>query len=294
MTRIRPHCTLFFAAALAAFAQSAHVALSDRLRAWVGEIESLSGGKVILARIYTDPLRNQLQLPADADEPQVLARYLSDPGFRAQFTAAHALSLNYQGPEGRLHYVLLNMAFGDQWAAEGEEGLIGHELGHAWLNARGYRAPEYVPGPRACVASLAGDIVQHVLIRAEMDRRGIPFREFWVRQLEAENPESGAGPCRRLILLAQLVDARLGLGQARWEDLARLEEKVARSNPLIPPYAGAISEFLRGAELGSEAGFGRALEFVRRQLERLYDGLPAGSGLRSQLSENKEEISAPH
>jgi hypothetical protein len=285
MKGIRPHCTLFLAMALSAAAQPAPGDLPQALRPWVSEIEDLSGGRVILVRAYADPKRDAVLVPVAVERGEVLDRYMKDPGFRRQLGAANALSLNYEGPEGRLHYVLMNMAHSARWAGV-EDGLLGHELGHAWLNARGFRSPEYARGPRACIAALSGDMVQHVLIRAEMERRGIQYRGFWVRQLEAELPGRDDDPCRRLILLTHLVDALLGFGAAEWNGLERYEAAIRETNPLVPPYAAEIAAYLKAASLSEPAGFAEAVCAVRSRAERLFAGLPSESA--RQLLENKE------
>ncbi len=268
-----PPCTLFACisiACAAAFAQSAHVKLPEALAGWAEETERLSGGKIALARIYTDPLRNALVLPEDAPYPELLSQYFSDPSFRAQFAAAHALSVNHSGPEGRIHFILLNMSLSEQWTGA-EDEVLAHELGHAWLNARGYRAPSFEPGPRACIATITGDLAQHVLIRAEVARRGLGYRNYSNRQIDAELPEPAAAPCRRLILLVHLVDARLGLERERW---AALEDRLRRTNPLVPACADQIEAYLRQSDLTSTSGFEAALKTIRPLVERLYDGVP--------------------
>ncbi len=296
MKSLRTHCTLFLAATLTAGAQFAPAELPPSLRSWGSEIESLSGGRVILVRVYADPQGDAVLVPAGVERGEVLDRYLKEVGFRRQLGAANALSLNYEGPEGRLHYVIVNMAHSSRWTGV-EEGLIAHELGHAWFQARGFRSPEYVPGPRGCVAALAGDIVQHVLIRGEMERRGISYHPFWIRQLEAESPEAEVDPCRRLILLAHLVDARLGLTSADWSGLDEYEASISRTNPLVPPHALEIAAYLKKADLSGPARFAEALAFVRSRAGRLFDGLPSerlqDSEMPRQLVENKEESQSP-
>ncbi|MCC6861395.1 MAG: hypothetical protein IT158_22695 [Bryobacterales bacterium] len=281
---LRSHCILWLAAALAAGragAQSAHVHFPEPLAAWAREIERVSGGAVRAARIYTDPLRNELRLPADAPAPELIAHYLRDDSFRAQFAAAHALTVNHNGPRGKTHLILLNMARADEWTGE-EEGLLAHELGHAWLDARGFAAPVYVPGPRSCVGVLAGDIVQHVLIREETERRGVSQKGYWMRQLRSSGTQPAPEPCQRLIQLAHLVDARLGLTGRDREVLARFESGYRASAPRLPEYARAIEAVLAG-DPGGREGFATTVRRVREILESVYDGAPF------QATENKEE-----
>jgi hypothetical protein len=281
---LRPYCILWLATALGAAGargQSAHVSFSDSLEMWAREIERTSGGTVLAVRIYTDPLRNELRIPDDAPLSDLIAHYLRDAGFRAQFAAAHALTVNHAGANGKTHLILVNMARADEWSGE-EQGLLAHELGHAWLDALGFASPVYVPGPRSCVGVLAGDIVQHVLIRSETERRGVSQRRYWMRQLQAGGPQPAGEPCQRLIQLARLVDARLGLESRDQAFLKRLESEYASADPGLLDYAGAVERAL-DPKITERAGFSASVQRVRAILERLYDGTPP------QATQNKEE-----
>lgn len=281
---LRPYCILWLATALGAGSaggQSAHVRFSQPLQNWAQEIERTSGGTVRAVRVYTDPLRNELRIPEDAPRPDLIAHYLRDAGFRAQFAAAHALTVNHTGARGKTHLILLNMARSNEWNGE-EEGLLAHELGHAWLDARGFASPAYVPGRRSCVSVLAGDIVQHVLIRAETERRGVSQRRYWIRQVRAGGPQPAGDPCQRLIQLARLVDARLGLEGTDRAVLERLESEYQTAAPELRDYAGAVERALDG-KLTEKVGFTTSVERVRAILERVYDGTPL------QATQNKEE-----
>ncbi len=261
----------------AATEPSAAVRLSDRLAAWKAEIEAVRASKVVLARIYTDRERNEIVLPADADERPLLRQYFLNPAFLAEFIHMHAANLTHIG-EGRLvHFVLLNMARAEEWGAE-EEAVIAHEFGHIWLFVNNYPAPAFEGKADSCVAIQAGDAVQHVLIRDEMRRRGIDFIPYWVRNLRAqlEALEAG-GPepfrsipvCRQMAMLTQWIDARLGLSAESWEDYERYELAMARSFPHLREPAGEIAGMLRGIELSDLQRYTAALRAVLLKMSAL-------------------------
>jgi hypothetical protein len=224
-----------------------------------------------------DPASHELRIPEDAEGREILARYFRQPAFRTQFIAAHALTINHQGPEGKLHFILLNGASAAQWTGM-EDALLAHELGHAWLDERGYKSPAYAAAERSCVAIHAGDMVQHILIRDETNRRGIAARHYWLRNLRAasaylENRPAGQAepPCQKLIRLTQLLDVRLGLSQQDWDGFDHFLELYQTSYPDLLTHADAMESFLRDHDVSQPADFAAALEFVKDRLERLYD-----------------------
>jgi hypothetical protein len=258
---------------------SAAVPLTERLSAWKGEIERLGGGRVIPVRVHHDRARNLLVLPSDTPERAVARRYFLQPDFVAAFNAAHALTLNYDGPEGRLHFVLLNMARAAGWAG-GEESLIAHEFGHAWLEARGWTRPEYGGGPSACIRIHAGDIVQHVLIRAEMSRRGYSWRDYLAPDLEEtlaglEREDRTAPPadvCRRAWRVALWIDVRLGLPD--WSGRDRFLDACERAWPDLRPLAGELSEHVAAARLDDHEEYRRLMDLVEGRMRELLEPLP--------------------
>jgi len=194
------------------------VELSPALTEWKSEIEAASDGRLIAVRIFTDPVNRQIRLPPDIPAIEVLERYLDNTAFLEQFTLAHALTIDYQGVEGRLFFVLLNMALAGGWGGD-EDALLAHEFGHVWLNLHGYPSLAF-RGAEACVALHASDIVQHELLRQDFRRRGIDYDSFWIRNLERAHLELAArqgqaaaeeSPCRRLAGLTLWIDVRLGL-----------------------------------------------------------------------------------
>ncbi len=244
--------------------------LARPLAAWRSEIEE-RGGQVVIVRVPFDRERNVITLPDDTPQRAVLRRYFMDQTFLAQFAGMHAVSVNYDGPEGRYHFILLNMARAAEWEGA-EDALIGHELGHAWLAARGYLALDYRPGPESCLAVHAGDVVQHILIRREMERRGIAFRDYWVRVLDRawplfETPPPADLPaCRKLERLALWLDVRLGLSRQSWERFERFDAAFRKNYPALAGRGAAVEERLRGADLEDLEDYWPALWETTRQL----------------------------
>lgn len=256
---------------------SAAVRLSDRLAGWKAEIEAVRASKVVLARIYIDRDRNEIILPADAEERPLLRHYFFNPAFIAEFTHMHAANLTHI-EEGRLvHFVLLNMARVEEWGAE-EEAVIAHEFGHIWLFVNDYPAPAFEGRSDSCVAIQAGDAVQHVLIRDQMRRRGIDFNPYWVRNLRVQlEALENVGPeafrslpvCRQMAMLTQWVDVRLGLSAERWEDYDRYEAAMERSFPHLKEPAAEIARMLEGAGLSEPEAYTAALRAVLLKMSAL-------------------------
>lgn len=254
--------SIWLALAAQVLAQSGYVALSKSLLGWKKEIEQKGGGKLMAVRVYTDPLRNELQLPGDTEQRTILRRYLLDESFRALLAGARSLSVSYNGSEGKFHFVLLNMALADGWSGQ-EEALLADEFGHAWLAALGYAAPDFRSGPAACVGVQAGNVVQHPLIRAELDRQGIPYRQYWVRTLEPAlaRPESGSvvplskiPPCDRLAQLALWLEVRLSLSPELWENFSRFQQMMAKRFAEMQPYAEQIETRLTEMKRSAPSG----------------------------------------
>jgi len=265
-------------------AQSSFVALSKSLLDWKKEIEQKGGGKLIPVRVYTDPLRNELRLPEDTEQRAILRRYFLEESFRGLLAGAHSLSVNYRGSEGKLHFVLLNMARAEQWGGQ-EEAVLADEFGHAWLDALGYAAPDYRPGPGACVGVQAGNVVQHLLIRGELDGRGIPSREYWVRTLEPAlaRLESGTAvplkaipPCERLAQLALWLEVRLCGSPELWQNFSRFQQMMSKHFPEIQPYAEQIETRLRELKrsgpgpLPAREAYQSALDYTLAKFTELY------------------------
>ncbi len=262
-----PHCiVVVFCLAAASIPASGY---GGPLEQWKQEAGQLSGGTIEVIRIGG---RTSPKLP------EVVARAMADPSFRQNLAAAHALTVNWEGPQ-RAHYVLLNMALAGQWENT-EEGLLAHEVGHIWLNARGFHSPAYEPGPRACVGILAGDIPQHILIRDEMARRGIDGSRYWLGNLELAMHSTGKSsgnlprrlePCQKLVVLSQWMDARLGATPDTWPEWECFEALQRKVYSWLLPYADTLENLLRGAHLRMPAEFARTVMRVRTLLESILD-----------------------
>ncbi|HXG33044.1 MAG TPA: hypothetical protein VNJ11_06750 [Bryobacteraceae bacterium] len=264
-------------AAAASDSGSASVRLSPQLARWKAEIETQGQTKVVLARVYTDAERNELVLPPDTEARPVLSRFFLQESFREQFVRTHAMSVTYSGAEGRFSFVVLNMALASEWE-QAEEAVIAHEFGHAWLAALGYGAPPYEAGERSCLAVHAGDIVQHVLIREEMDRRGIAWRSYWVRNLNAalerlESQAAGAplAPCQMAAIAALWADTRLGFSERQWGELPRFLSALEEKFPAARLWAERLVACVSHREVRDRAAYHVTLGEVSAILAGLWD-----------------------
>lgn len=188
----------------------------QNLESWQTEIEARLGEPV---RILTWP-----NLEVDPEDWPLLQGHLQNAAFLQAVGQARGITLNLSVAGRQLPFVFLHPA-----RMPGHEdaraAILGHELGHLWLMANGFAMPAFDGGPRACLAIHTGDIVQHELMRREMDRRGIAWREFaaWdyeqAWQAVKERPVGGAGnACTRAHRLSLMVDIRAGFPgeQAEW------------------------------------------------------------------------------
>lgn len=263
-------------------AASARVELSPDLAEWKREIEAAASRPILLARVYTDPEGKELLLPPDAPERPAIAALLHQESFVRQLVDAHALSVTVESPRP-LSIVLLNMAREREWRQQ-EEALLAHELGHLWLEARGFGAPRMLGG-FACEAIHAGDMVQHVLIRRELRARGIAYIPLWVRTLEpalAELKRSPAPPagCRAIGRLALWVDVLAGLTEDQWPARAEFLEKLAATSPELAPQAAGIARRVTAADLDDIAVYRAVLRDVLETVLALAraaaPGVPSG------------------
>ena len=261
---------------------SAKVALSPRLLEWQREIEAQSGGQLLPVRVFVETQGGvpTYVLPQDAPQRPVLAHYFEDVNFRTQFVRTHAVSINYTGAEGRLSFIVLNM---DRFKGD-EEILLSHEFGHAWLHARGLRAPalamgQGAAGQAACQALHVGDIVQHILIREEQTRRGFDFRPGWTRDLEAaaqnlehQVPETQppADACLRLERLALMIDVESGLTDGQWARRRPFLDRLPSGDPGLADLAHRLSRILRGFDLGDPTEYYMALGTVMSASHLLF------------------------
>ena len=249
------------------------VLLTGPLEMWRLEIE-----KTGPQTVYLLALAPGSRVPDGTAHKSILEQFTDNPNFQEQFARAQALSITYQGPEGRLSFVLLNTK---QTPPEDEPYVIAHEFGHLWLKARRYPAPAYFGGPSSCLSILAGDAVQHVLIRGEMDRRKIAWREPWLRSLTAALGAMEAQPdpqqpdrCQAVAQAVLWMDVSLGLTDAQWPERARFLETLSKQYPMTQPVAAELAAELKKEDLVSKPDHQRALGLVFTRLKRMAMTLP--------------------
>ena len=122
---------------------SSRVALTPRLAKWKSDIEATGKTTVVLARVYTDTARNELQLGDDAEFRPSLEKLLSHRAFTTLFIQTFAMNVNLNTGIRPISVVLLNMARSTDWKGE-EDAVIAHEFGHIWLHVNGYPALDAV------------------------------------------------------------------------------------------------------------------------------------------------------
>jgi hypothetical protein len=274
---------ILLAVAWCAAAQTGEVPLSKALWEWKREVERRSGGQVILVRVATDKAANTMSLPQGMKYRDVLTRYFRDENFVAQFYRSHATTVAYNGFEGTLFFVVLNMALAPQWEGV-EDGVIAHELGHIDLLARGY--PAWATGggtDEQCLATQAGDAVQHVLIRDEMSRRKTAYFDYWRRNLDAvvRTMESGGetGPaldvCQKAARVALWTDVRMAFGDGKgWPRSAAFEQQMRKASPELKPLVDDIEKQLRQAAIWDKERYMAVLYDVLQTMQRLSRPLP--------------------
>lgn len=240
---------------------------------WRLEIEKTGPQKVFLL-----PMAPGDPVPAGTRYIDILEQFTDNPNFQQQFQNAQALSITYQGPEGRLSFVLLNTK---QTPKEDEPYVIAHEFGHLWLKALKYPAPAYFGGPSSCLSILAGDAVQHVLIRGEMDKRNIEWRDPWLRSLrtamdalEAQTNPPPPDRCQAITQAVLWMDVSLGLTDAQWPARARFLELLATRFPVIQPVARDLAAELKKENLTMKPDHQRALQTAFTRLKQMALTLP--------------------
>ena len=252
--------------------------LSAPLAQWKQEIEKESHAPLVIARVYRDRQQNTITLPPDTPQRDIAKSYLMKEEFVRQLMQSYALLISHHGPAGLVNIIMLNMDRKAEWASE--DAIIAHEMGHVWLKALDYPVPIIQDGPNMCLGIETGDVVQHILIRREMDRRGIDYLEGWRRDLDAalqkledEPAESSpTEPCRRLRLAALWLDVRLGLTDATWPNRPRLEAELRTHAAPMLPIVDQIETYLRGVDVASKPVHGEALSFVLERLKLIARG----------------------
>lgn len=252
---------------------AAAVTLTAALLSWKAEIES-NGVAVVVAELQS-LASGALEAASETPHRDLLAPYLESEDFSRQFALMHASMVFQRAPGREVAFVLLNGARRAEWEPW-QEALLAHEFGHAWIKSLKYPTPVFVPGPHACLAVHTGDITQHVLIRRELDRRGIEYRKHWLDLLERAIPvmQTSAPPpeedrCARARLAAEWVDVKLALQPGEWPAQASYEAAVRRYMPEIVSTVERITNYVRGCDLADRGQHREALKAVFEMLKDL-------------------------
>ena len=267
---------------------SSSVVLSDALLEWKKDIEAIGWGKVVLARIYKDRERNLIVLPQDTEQRPVLRRYFLNESFLEEFIAMDAVAINYKGAEGRFHFILLNMQREPDWRGH-EEALLAHEFGHIWLFAQNYPFPVYDGKGASCLSIVAGDMVQHILIREEIRQRRIVYLPFWIGNLEkaldvlersdADFPAE-VSVCRLASELGQWMDVLLGLSEESWDKYDRFLKAMELRYPELKPSVDQFHGLLIDSDVSDQDVHLKVLQEILMKMYELPDSLsPAGGTL---------------
>jgi hypothetical protein len=243
------------------------LALPAPLEDWKAEIEARAFNRIEIVRIPGDPV--------PVEDSEVLYSYFNRPDFRDSFSRAQALTFRYE-KEGRSRsLILLNLPMMQQ-TQNSPAALIAHELGHLWLASLGFIPPAYEPGPRGCLAIHSGDIVQHILLRAESDRRGIPWRPSYERDYTAASeslrgdPNQGAGDaCYRAQRLSLMIDVRTGFEPKSFAAREEYLTALARQDPEAEAIAIELIEAFDGKLELEKTSYAWAIEQSRLAVERL-------------------------
>ncbi len=167
----------------------------------------------------------------------------------------------------RVSFIVLNMSRAAEWQAF-EDPILAHELGHVYLDVRGYRSPGLRPGTPVCEAVHTGDLVQHILIRPEMARRGIDYVPWMAATLEPVierlqmPPAAGGSKCGQLARLSMWLDASLGLTAEDWPRLPEFVDVLNRSFPELVPIEAGLRNRLAAMDVSSRAGYQAALRLA--------------------------------
>ncbi len=253
---------------------AAAIALSAALLSWKAEIES-KGVAVVVAVAEKEEASGRFSVPPDTPRREFLEPWLASPDFAGQFALMQATMVYQRAPGGDVAFVLLNGAWRSSWEGH-EEAMLAHEFGHVWLKAEKFPSPVFVPGPHACIAIHTGDIAQHVLIRKEMERRGIDYRRQWLGGLERAISlmETAAPPpeddrCARARLAAEWVDVKLGLEPGAWPAQPRYEAAARRYMPEVVSTVERIAGYVRSHDMNDRTRHREALVAVFEMLKDL-------------------------
>ena len=231
---------------------------SSVLDNWRAEIEKLDHSRVLVMRVTED-----MPPPADPAARSVITQVFQTPGFTVQFALAEAMSVT----NGKYHFILINPLLTPE---KNYDAVLAHELGHLWLKAQGYPALVFQGGDAGCLIVNAGDVVQHVLIRAELDRRNIEWRDHWLENLKKTTEflqQNGASQprapiCQRLGQLALWVDVKVGLESNGWKGFTEFESAMSKSFPELRQPTEDLAVYLAKIDLTNKSVHRQALTFV--------------------------------
>jgi hypothetical protein len=122
---------------------------------------------------------------------------------------------------------------------------------------------------------MTGDLLQHGLIRAELDRRGIDYNPYWtgvldqsLAHLESTEPQplEEVETCRLMSQLTTWVDARLGLSPVIWPNYDRFTGQLKRHFPILEQTANILSGDLGAADLEDPQVYQVQLENTLNQM----------------------------
>jgi hypothetical protein len=262
-------------AALAVCAPLMAQTLTPALMQWRQEIEK-EGRPVHITKVDHDPANNTYGLPRGTPHRELFAGYLRTSEFLADFQHLYAATVTHNAKGAEAYLIMLNMARFDEWK-DAAEAVLAHELGHLWLQSRGYPAPAYQPGPLSCVSMFSGDVVQHILIRQELDRRGIQHRRLAQRVLDATARHLAANPkppesdrCLLVRQAAQLVDAALGMRGESWPGREAYDAIWRDKLPEIEAPAASLITYLRNRDVSPREAHQEAIKFAYEKLAGLF------------------------
>lgn len=247
--------------------------LTPALEHWKKEIEG-AGVPILLARVAHDAGTNTYSLPDGIEGRELFAEYLGQTDFLRQFEQMYGVMVHHK-KDKQAYLVMLNMGRAAEWR-EFEEAVLAHEFGHAWIKSRKYPTPVFQPGLAGCLAIHTGDIAQHVLIRKELQRRGIDQKTFWLRTLDRATAQSGdmekpseQERCIRVMQAAELVDVRLGLDGVDWPGRQAYEARVKRVFPEVEPTVAEIVDWMKNHDMEDIDQHRQTLRAVFEQLKAL-------------------------
>lgn len=244
------------------------ITLPAPVERWKAEIESRNFSKIEILRIPGDT--------GSGEDRKVLMSYFNKADFAESFSRSQALTFRYELAGRSRSLILLNMSRMQQ-TQNSADALIAHELGHIWLASLGLLPPLYEPGPDSCLAVHYGDIVQHILLRAENDRRGIDWRPAYSRdytaayeQLRQLTPSADKGDaCFRVQRLSLIVDVREGFAPGAFPARDAYVELLANQDRDAEAIAIELLEQLDGKLTLEKADYETALELAKRAVYRL-------------------------